>query len=154
MFCIFDGDAASSPATTTSAEDASSCNADDNRSNTLSSPDPAFPASSPSSTASQSEAASTSTSAQRPSLPRHHFTIPRQNRGLCNSCDVNVWLYAPRGGNAYAEASAKIAIKWCKGCKNFKPWPRAFGEKRRASKCARCRERQRDKYARNRRKNN
>ena len=39
-----------------------------------------------------------------------------------------------------------LEIKWCKGCKNFRPWP-AFGDKGLATKCARCRHRQRTKYA-------
>jgi hypothetical protein len=40
------------------------------------------------------------------------------------------------------------AIKWCKGCKNFRCWPEAFGiEKSRATKCIKCRVRQRYKYA-------
>ena len=34
----------------------------------------------------------------------------------------------------------------CKGCKNFRPWA-AFGDKGLATKCVRCRERQREKYA-------
>jgi hypothetical protein len=39
-----------------------------------------------------------------------------------------------------------IEIKWCKGCKNFRPWV-AFGDKGSATKCVRCRDRQREKYA-------
>lgn len=39
-----------------------------------------------------------------------------------------------------------LQIKWCKGCKNFRPWA-AFGEKGLATKCVRCRDRQREKYA-------
>jgi hypothetical protein len=39
-----------------------------------------------------------------------------------------------------------LEIKWCKGCKNFRPWA-AFGDKGLATKCVRCRERQREKYA-------
>ena len=50
-------------------------------------------------------------------------------------------------------AASSSAIKWCKGCKNFRHWPGAFGiEKSRATKCAKCRERQRIKYARTKRK--
>merc|ERR1740124_1679130 len=52
--------------------------------------------------------------------------IPTQNKGLCTHCDANVWV--------------------CKGCKNSRPWA-AFGEKGLATKCVRCRERQREKYA-------
>jgi len=62
--------------------------------------------------------------------------IPRQNKGLCTSCDVAVWVVI----------KSKLEIKWCKGCKNFKPWA-AFGDKGHATKCVRCRERQREKYA-------
>ena len=63
-------------------------------------------------------------------------TIPTQNKGLCTRCDVNVWVVVTSG----------LEIKWCKGCKNFRPWA-AFGEKGLATKCVRCRERQREKYA-------
>lgn len=62
--------------------------------------------------------------------------IPTQNKGLCTLCDVNVWVVAQSG----------LEIKWCKGCKNFRPWA-AFGDKGLATKCLRCRERQREKYA-------
>jgi hypothetical protein len=62
--------------------------------------------------------------------------IPTQNKGLCTLCDVNVWVVASSG----------LEIKWCKGCKNFRPWA-AFGDKGLATKCLRCRERQREKYA-------
>lgn len=70
----------------------------------------------------------------------HHGTttsiIPTQNKGLCTNCDVNVWIVVSSG----------LQIKWCKGCKNFRPWA-AFGEKGLATKCVRCRDRQREKYA-------
>lgn len=62
--------------------------------------------------------------------------IPRQNKGLCTACDVSVWVLV----------SQNLEIKWCKGCKNFRPWA-AFGDKGSATKCVRCRERQREKYA-------
>jgi hypothetical protein len=62
--------------------------------------------------------------------------IPTQNKGLCTMCDVNVWVVCQSG----------LEIKWCKGCKNFRPWA-AFGDKGLATKCLRCRERQREKYA-------
>lgn len=62
--------------------------------------------------------------------------IPSQNKGLCTLCDVNVWVVA----------NTCLEIKWCKGCKNFRPWA-AFGDKGLATKCLRCRERQREKYA-------
>lgn len=62
--------------------------------------------------------------------------IPTQNKGLCTLCDVNVWVVSNSG----------LEIKWCKGCKNFRPWA-AFGDKGLATKCLRCRERQREKYA-------
>ena len=59
-----------------------------------------------------------------------------KNKGLCTLCDVNVWIVCQSG----------LEIKWCKGCKNFRPWA-AFGDKGLATKCLRCRERQREKYA-------
>lgn len=62
--------------------------------------------------------------------------IPTQNKGLCTLCDVNVWVVCSSG----------LEIKWCKGCKNFRPWA-AFGDKGLATKCLRCRDRQREKYA-------
>ncbi len=62
--------------------------------------------------------------------------IPRQNKGLCTACDVTVWVIVADG----------LEIKWCKGCKNFRPWA-AFGDKGSATKCVRCRDRQREKYA-------
>jgi hypothetical protein len=62
--------------------------------------------------------------------------IPTQNKGLCTLCDVNVWVVSSSG----------LEIKWCKGCKNFRPWA-AFGDKGLATKCLRCRDRQREKYA-------
>lgn len=62
--------------------------------------------------------------------------IPRQNKGLCTACDVTVWVVASNG----------LEIKWCKGCKNFRPWD-AFGVKGSATKCVKCRDRQREKYA-------
>lgn len=62
--------------------------------------------------------------------------IPKQNKGLCTACDVAVWVIK----------ESRIEIKWCKGCKNFRPWA-AFGDKGLATKCLRCRDRQREKYA-------
>eukprot|EP00980_Cylindrotheca_fusiformis_P007221 scaffold1525_cov142-Cylindrotheca_fusiformis.AAC.21 len=62
--------------------------------------------------------------------------IPRQNKGLCTACDVAVWVVTDEN----------LEIKWCKGCKNFRPWA-AFGDKGSATKCVRCRDRQREKYA-------
>jgi hypothetical protein len=75
--------------------------------------------------------------------PTTHI-IPRQNKGVCTVCDVAVWLF--REHERCARGAAGIEIKWCKGCKNFRPWA-AFGDKGAATKCARCRQRQRDKYA-------
>jgi hypothetical protein len=40
------------------------------------------------------------------------FSIPKQNKGVCNNCDVAIWIVNPSG----------IQIKWCKGCKNFRKW--------------------------------
>ncbi|KAL7489887.1 hypothetical protein ACHAW6_015610, partial [Cyclotella cf. meneghiniana] len=64
------------------------------------------------------------------------FIIPRQNKGLCTACDVKVWLVR----------DLNLTIKWCKGCKNFRLWS-AFGDKSRATKCLKCRDRQKEKYA-------
>ena len=75
-----------------------------------------------------------SSTADEPHEPVH--IIPKQNKGLCTACDVAVWIIRETG----------VEIKWCKGCKNFRPWA-AFGDKGLATKCLRCRERQREKYA-------
>ncbi len=40
------------------------------------------------------------------------FSIPKQNKGVCNNCDVAIWVINPGG----------MQIKWCKGCKNFRKW--------------------------------
>eukprot|EP00522_Entomoneis_paludosa_P017253 CAMPEP_0172445236 /NCGR_PEP_ID=MMETSP1065-20121228/5122_1 /TAXON_ID=265537 /ORGANISM="Amphiprora paludosa, Strain CCMP125" /LENGTH=542 /DNA_ID=CAMNT_0013196035 /DNA_START=212 /DNA_END=1840 /DNA_ORIENTATION=+ len=74
--------------------------------------------------------------------------IPRQNKGVCTACDVTVWCV-----RVEEPTTPSLEIKWCKGCKNFRPWP-AFGEKGLATKCARCRHRQREKYAMQKRQNN
>ena len=66
--------------------------------------------------------------------------IPIQNKGLCTNCDVNVFVICSNG----------LQIKWCKGCKNFKPWA-AFGEKGAAIKCCRCRTRERAREQREQR---
>lgn len=63
--------------------------------------------------------------------------IPRQNKGVCTACDVTVWVALELDG---------MEIKWCKGCKNFRPWSH-FGDKSLATKCLRCRDRQKEKYA-------
>lgn len=63
--------------------------------------------------------------------------IPRQNKGVCTACDVTVWVALELDG---------LEIKWCKGCKNFRPWSH-FGDKSLATKCLRCRDRQKEKYA-------
>jgi hypothetical protein len=67
--------------------------------------------------------------------------IPRQNKGLCTACDITVWVVMDS-----ASVTNRLEIKWCKGCKNFRPWG-AFGDKGMATKCVRCRDRQREKYA-------
>jgi len=64
--------------------------------------------------------------------------IPPQHKGVCTDCDVKVWVVM--------NTEDKVQIKYCKGCKNFRPWA-AFGEKGMGTKCARCRDRQREKYA-------
>lgn len=40
------------------------------------------------------------------------FSIPKQNKGVCNNCDVAIWVISPSG----------MQLKWCKGCKNFRKW--------------------------------
>lgn len=65
-----------------------------------------------------------------------YVTIPTQNKGLCTICDISVWVVLETGRQ----------IKWCKGCKNFRPWA-GFGDKGLATKCVRCRDRQKEKYA-------
>jgi len=72
----------------------------------------------------------------RKGMSGQYALIPTQNKGLCTQCDVNVWI----------AAGSNLEIKWCKGCKNFRPWA-AFGDKGLATKCVRCRDRQREKYA-------
>jgi len=64
------------------------------------------------------------------------YFIPRQNKGLCNECDSKVWVMVEFGKK----------IKWCKGCKNFRILS-AFGGKEMATKCTKCRNRQRENYA-------
>mmetsp|Transcript_878 Transcript_878/g.1812 ORF Transcript_878/g.1812 Transcript_878/m.1812 type:complete len:358 (+) Transcript_878:76-1149(+) len=64
------------------------------------------------------------------------FAIPKQNKGVCNNCDVAIWVVNPSGMN----------IKWCKGCKNFRKWI-DFGVKGYSSKCERCRCQQATRYA-------
>ncbi|KAL7551289.1 hypothetical protein ACHAWF_014485 [Thalassiosira exigua] len=64
------------------------------------------------------------------------FSIPKQNKGVCNNCDVAIWVVNPTGMN----------IKWCKGCKNFRKWI-DFGVKGYSSKCERCRQQQATRYA-------
>eukprot|EP00986_Skeletonema_menzelii_P007472 scaffold2938_cov122-Skeletonema_menzelii.AAC.4 len=61
--------------------------------------------------------------------------------GLCNSCDGKTWIFT----------ELNAPIKWCKGCKNFRSL-RNFGDKHRATKCVRCRQRQRENYAELKRK--
>ncbi|GKZ00192.1 hypothetical protein MPSEU_000972200 [Mayamaea pseudoterrestris] len=65
-----------------------------------------------------------------------NVVIPLQNKGVCTACDVRVWVIGTTG----------LQIKWCKGCKNFRPWA-AFGEKGSATKCLGCRERAKMRYA-------
>jgi len=68
--------------------------------------------------------------------PQQHHIIPKQNKGLCTACDVAVWMIKDE----------QVEIKWCKGCKNFRTWTE-FGDKPCATKCGRCREKQKEKYA-------
>lgn len=64
------------------------------------------------------------------------FSVPKQNKGVCNNCDVAIWVVHPSG----------MQIKWCKGCKNFRKWI-DFGMKGYSSKCDRCRQQQAARYA-------
>lgn len=78
------------------------------------------------------KSAAVTTKSSRTPVP---IIIPAQNKGVCTSCDVTVW----------SVCGTKLQIKWCKGCKNFRHWA-AFGEKGAATKCEKCRTRQREKY--------
>lgn len=62
--------------------------------------------------------------------------IPKQNKGICTSCDVKVWALVNSG----------LQVKWCKGCKNFCAWV-AFGDKGSGCKCTACRKRMAVQYA-------
>jgi hypothetical protein len=63
--------------------------------------------------------------------------IPTQNKKVCTICDRRVWRHQ----------ASSIEIKWCKGCKNFRPWA-AFGEKGHNTKCLGCRHRAAVQYNR------
>ena len=63
------------------------------------------------------------------------FWIPNQNKGICTECDVSIWQIQANNG----------LIRWCKGCKNFRPW-KCFGEKFFVTKCNPCREGQKERY--------
>ena len=80
-------------------------------------------------------AAALKTSSAKLRQGQHHPIIPKQNKGICTECDVAIWVIVAEGKE----------IKFCKGCKNFRTWA-SFGERRRATKCERCRSRQRSKY--------
>jgi hypothetical protein len=62
-------------------------------------------------------------------------SIPTQNKGVCTSCDIRVWVLR----------KDKTQIKWCKGCKNFRSWA-TFGVKGHTTKCMSCREYQAERY--------
>lgn len=118
-----------------------------NRSTAASSPPPPHETHNPT-----NDATITATAASSSSSSAVHI-IPRQNKGVCTACDVTVWTVlahpnTPGISNTTTSTttSPTLEIKWCKGCKNFRPWP-AFGDKGLATKCARCRHRQREKYA-------
>jgi hypothetical protein len=75
--------------------------------------------------------------ANKNSAANNKIIIPAQNKGVCTACDVKVWIVVATG----------LEIKWCKGCKNFRPWRAAFGtDKPQATKCTRCRERSKLSY--------
>jgi len=57
------------------------------------------------------------------------FHIPKQNKGVCISCDSAVWVHNPTG----------LFLKWCKACKHFKKWS-DFGLKGHSTKTTECRE--------------
>ena len=63
--------------------------------------------------------------------------IPPQNRQICTSCDVAIFNINDGSG---------LEIKYCKGCKRFKAWVE-FHDKPMATKCACCRQRERQYYA-------
>jgi hypothetical protein len=84
---------------------------------------------------SNSKAASAHRNGTSAAASEEGYVIPRQNKGVCTMCDVAVWTIR----------ALNLEIKWCKGCKNFRPWP-LFGDKVMATKCVRCRDRQKEKY--------
>ena len=70
-------------------------------------------------------------------------TIPSQNKGVCTACDSQIWVIIDERPEATPLKGNQI--KWCKGCKNFRPWA-TFGFKGGATKCAPCRESQAERY--------
>eukprot|EP00608_Synchroma_pusillum_P000594 CAMPEP_0198443074 /NCGR_PEP_ID=MMETSP1452-20131203/69297_1 /TAXON_ID=1181717 /ORGANISM="Synchroma pusillum, Strain CCMP3072" /LENGTH=173 /DNA_ID=CAMNT_0044163699 /DNA_START=21 /DNA_END=539 /DNA_ORIENTATION=+ len=68
-------------------------------------------------------------------LGQDSCVVPRQNKGVCKTCDVTIWRHCPSG----------CIMKFCKGCKKFLNID-LFGEKTDAAKCERCRERGRKSY--------
>jgi len=70
-------------------------------------------------------------------------TIPSQNKGVCTACDSQIWVIIDERLQASAPKGSQI--KWCKGCKNFRPWA-SFGFKGSATKCSPCRESQAERY--------
>lgn len=65
------------------------------------------------------------------------FPIPKQNKGVCNNCDMAIWVHNPTW----------LLLKWCKGTKNFQKWSE-FGSKGHSTKTVKCRQQQAQRYAR------
>lgn len=66
---------------------------------------------------------------------KHGCLIPKQNKGVCRSCDSTYWLQQELG----------VVIKFCKGCKLFFSLIE-FDGKPNTTKCGTCRKRGRDNY--------
>ena len=83
--------------------------------------------------------------------PTADAIIPKQNKGLCSCCDRAVWTFNGANSSAMMDVTGTtgdsgINMKWCKGCKNMLPWS-SYGEKKMATKCDKCRGRQKTQYA-------
>jgi hypothetical protein len=55
--------------------------------------------------------------------------IPARNKGICTACDMEAWHFVEND----------IVIKFCHGCKNFRPCG-DFGSQGQLVRCDKCRE--------------
>ena len=78
-------------------------------------------------------------------LTKNGPLIPTQNKGMCSLCDRAIWSYHKPATTSPVTPPMVFPIKWCKGCKNFRMWE-LFGQKGNATKCERCRSRQKTQY--------